>query len=89
MKNINDFVLELIIRLVSGTPWFFTVLSYLAFALAIITTIPVAAATYGIDLPAWVDIFNNNLVMVSSWVAFIIARLPVTSAVKDREQLRD
>jgi hypothetical protein len=90
MKNgLTDFLLELLIRLFSDTPWFFRVIRIIGSSVAVITGLPLLLANAGIDLPDAIDAISSQVVSVAAIVGTIISQLTVTSAGKVKEHLKD
>lgn len=90
MKNgLTDFLLELLIRLFSDTPWFFKVIRVIGSSVAVITGLPLLLANAGIDLPDAIDAISSQVVSVAAIVGTIISQLTVTSAGKVKEHLKD
>jgi hypothetical protein len=90
MKNtLTDFMLELIIRLFSDTPWFFKVIRIIGSAVAVITGLPVLLSNAGIDLPDAIDAISSQVVAIAAIVGTIVSQLTVTTATKKHEHLKD
>ena len=90
MKNgLTDFLLELIIRLFSDTPWFFKVIRIIGSAVAVITGLPLLLANAGIDLPDAMDAISNQVVSIAAVVGTIVAQMTVTTDAKKKEHLKD
>ena len=84
-----NFLIELIKRLGTQTPWFFTVLKTIAAITAIITGLPLLLANAGIDLPDSWDTLANKIVAVAATVAGIVAQLTTTTEDKKKEGIKD
>lgn len=90
MKNgLTDFLLELLIRLFSDTPWFFRVIRITGSSVAVITGLPLLLANAGIDLPDAIDAISSQVVSIAAIVGTIVSQLTVTSAGKVKEHLKD
>jgi hypothetical protein len=90
MQNgLTDFLLELLIRLFSDTPWFFRVLRIIGSTVAVITGLPLLLANAGIDLPDAIDAISSQVVSIAAIVGTIVSQLTVTSAGKVKEHLKD
>lgn len=90
MKNgLTDFLLELLIRLFSDTPWFFRVIRIIGSSVAVITGLPLLLANAGIDLPDAIDAISSQVVSIAAIVGTIVSQLTVTSAGKVKEHLKD
>lgn len=80
----TNFFADLIVRLLSGKPQFFTTIQRVAAALAIISFAIDKLNTSGVILPGWVATVGSSVVWISSIVAAVIAQLPV----KDFKQIK-
>jgi hypothetical protein len=90
MKNgLTDFLLELLIRLFSDTPWFFKVIRIIGTVVAVITGLPLLLANAGVDLPDAVDAIANQVVSIAAIVGTIVAQMTATSEAKKSEHLKD
>ena len=87
--GLTDFVMELIIRLFSKTPWFFKVVRILGIAVGAITGLPVFLASIGISIPTAWDAVSSKVIAIAALVGTFIAQMTVTTDVKDKEKLKD
>lgn len=75
------FLTETFNRLFKTSPSYFQVIQWLSVAVAFISGIPLLIAQFqtdlGIVLPTWVHDLSSKAVLISSVVAWIIAKLPV------------
>lgn len=85
----NAFVVELLLRLVGDTPWFFKVIKIIGIVVAIITGIPVLLSNAGVELPEAINAIASQVVAIASIVASFVAQLTVTSSFKKKEHIND
>lgn len=85
----DTFFVELFKRLFSSTPWFFTVLKWIALACAAITGIPELLIENGIDLPESIDIIANKVIAIVSIIGAFVAQLTVKTETKEAQGLKD
>jgi hypothetical protein len=85
----NAFVVELLLRLVGDTPWFFKVIKIIGIVVAIITGIPVLLSNAGVELPDAINAIASQVVAIASIVASFVAQLTVTSSFKKKEHIND
>lgn len=89
MANITDFIVELLVRLTSKTPWFFRVVQIISTISLLITGLPQLLAQAGVEIPeAWTGTVAQ-IVSVSSVVSIFLAQLTTTTKVKQIEKLKD
>lgn len=85
----NNFFLELLVRLFADTPWFFRVVRIISIIASLLTGIPALLQGAGITLPGPIDAVASDVVAIAALVAAFIAQLTVTAPVKKREDLKD
>lgn len=73
----SNFFAELIARLFSGKPEFFSTLQKVAAIIAVISFAFDKATESGIILPEWMAMIGTSAVWIGSVIAAIIAQLPV------------
>jgi len=83
-----NFLNELILRLFSKTPHFFTVLKVISVIAALITGLPEWLRDSGVILPeAWMAL-SNSIVSYAAMAAAFIAQLTMTEDDKAKKGLR-
>ena len=89
MANITDFIVELLVRLFSKTPWFFKVVQIISAIALIVSGLPQLLAQAGVSIPdAWIGTVSQ-VVSIASMVAIFLAQLTTTTKVKAEEKLKD
>lgn len=85
----QTFIVELLVRLFSKTPWFFKVVQIIGAVALLISGIPQLLAQSGIDIPdAWTGTVSQ-IVSIAGFITIIVAQLTTTSEVKKVEHLKD
>ena len=85
----SDYIVELLVRLFSKTPWFFKVVQIISSIALMITGLPQLLAQAGVEIPeAWTGTVSQ-VVSIASMVAIFLAQLTTTTQVKTVEKLRD
>lgn len=85
----TDFIIEILVRLFSKTPWFFRVVQIISSVALLITGLPQLLAQSGVNIPeAWTGTVSQ-VVSIASFVAILMAQLTTTSKVKEVEKLKD
>ena len=87
-----DFIAELLIRLFGKTPWFFKVVQIISAIIAIVMLGPDildGIQSGGIELPNTWTSFVKKAVGIAGVVSLVIAQLPVTTSVKEKENIPD
>lgn len=91
-KNIlimSDFIVELLVRVFSKTPWFFKVVQIISAVALVVSGLPQLLAKSGVSIPdAWTGTVSQ-IVSIASMVAIFLAQLTTTTKVKAEESLRD
>lgn len=91
-KNIlimSDFIVELLVRVFSKTPWFFKVVQIISAVALVVSGLPQLLAQSGVNIPeAWTGTVAQ-IVSIASMVAIFLAQLTTTTKVKEVEKLRD
>jgi hypothetical protein len=84
-----DFIIELITRLFSKTPKFFTTLKVVLAIVTVITGIPAFLTESGIIFPASWQPIILKVVSVASMVGTVVAQLTMTQSDKDKYEVTD
>lgn len=85
----TDFIVELLVRITSKTPWFFRVVQIISSVALLITGLPQLLEQAGVDIPeAWTGTFAQ-IVSIASIVSIFMAQLTTTAKVKQIEKLKD
>jgi len=91
-KNIlimSDFIVELLVRVFSKTPWFFKVVQIISAVALVVSGLPQLLAQAGVSIPdAWIGTVSQ-VVSIASMVAIFLAQLTTTTKVKAEEKLKD
>ena len=82
----EKFIVELIARLFSSTPWFMRVVRNVAIVLAVITGLPAFLASSGIDLPDSIDVIASKVVGIASVISAFIAQLAVPNDTNEKPE---
>jgi len=91
-KNIlimSDFIVELLVRLFSKTPWFFRVVQIISTVALLVSGIPQLLAQSGVTIPAAWTGTVSQVVSIASVVSIFLAQLTTTTKVKEVEKLKD